>query len=155
MRKSILRAAAALLLAAALTGCSTYVVVSSDPEGAVITSATGEENFGRAPVRIPYRTSALEESGGMIPGFVATWPSGATAATASPFRVESLRADTRIELKRPADAPDLEQDLRFALERAQRRADAAERERDHLLMHHYDLWPWGPPLMPLPGVMWR
>ena len=33
-----------------LSGCTTYVSVASDPEGAVITSADGSETYGRAPV---------------------------------------------------------------------------------------------------------
>lgn len=60
-----------------LSGCTTYVQVSSDPEGAMISSAEGSTTYGRAPISIPFDKDALEASGGRIPGFIATWPSGA------------------------------------------------------------------------------
>ena len=66
-----------------LSGCTTYVSVASDPEGAVITSADGSETYGRAPVTIEYDRDTLEANLGKVPGFVATWPSGAKAATAA------------------------------------------------------------------------
>ena len=67
-----------------LSGCTTYVSVASDPEGAVITSADGSETYGRAPVTIEYDRDTLEANLGKVPGFVATWPSGAKAATEAP-----------------------------------------------------------------------
>ena len=68
-----------------LSGCTTYVSVASDPEGAVITSADGSETYGRAPVTIEYDRDTLEANLGKVPGFVATWPSGAKAATEAPW----------------------------------------------------------------------
>ena len=46
---AVLRVLGTVLL---LSGCTTYVSVASDPEGAVITSADGSETYGRAPVTI-------------------------------------------------------------------------------------------------------
>lgn len=43
-----------------LSGCTTYVSVASDPEGAVITSADGSETYGRAPVTIEYDRERLK-----------------------------------------------------------------------------------------------
>lgn len=57
-----------------LSGCTTYVSVASDPEGAVITSADGSETYGRAPVTIEYDRDTLEANLGKVPGFVATCP---------------------------------------------------------------------------------
>ena len=44
-----------------LSGCTTYVSVASDPEGAVITSADGSETYGRAPVTIEYDRDTLAQ----------------------------------------------------------------------------------------------
>ena len=115
-----------------LSGCTTYVSVASDPEGAVITSADGSETYGRAPVTIEYDRDTLEANLGKVPGFVATWPSGAKAATEAPYVVRDFKYGAQIELQRPADAPGLEEDLRFALEQAQERAKRAEADRRSL-----------------------
>ena len=55
MRAAVL---SALLVPVFLTGCSTYVTVVSEPEGAVITDASGSIVYGRAPldVECPSRT---------------------------------------------------------------------------------------------------
>lgn len=45
-----------------LSGCTTYVQVSSDPEGAMISSAEGSTTYGRAPISIPFDKDALEAS---------------------------------------------------------------------------------------------
>ena len=115
-----------------LSGCTTYVSVASDPEGAVITSADGSETYGRAPVTIEYDRDTLEANLGKVPGFVATWPSGAKAATEAPYVVRDFKYGAQIELQRPADAPGLEEDLRFALEQAQERAKRAEADRSFI-----------------------
>ena len=91
-----------------LSGCTTYVSVASDPEGAVITSADGSETYGRAPVTIEYDRDTLEANLGKVPGFVATWPSGAKAATEAPYVVRDFKYGAQIELQRPTDAPGLE-----------------------------------------------
>lgn len=150
----LIRLAAPALLAAALllSGCSTYVEVASDPEGAEITSADGRESYGPAPVSVPFDRDALEASGGSVPGFVATWPSGARAATESPYVVRDLRHGASVELRRPADAPGLEEDLRHALRRAQDRAEKAEEERRRMELYMHD----GPMHGPFfaPGFIW-
>lgn len=131
-----------------LSGCTTYVQVSSDPEGALISSAEGSTTYGRAPVSIPFDKDALEASGGRIPGFIATWPSGARAESENPYTVMDFRYGAQIELKRPANAPRLDEDLKFALSRAQERARAAEAERDRMRLYMDNTWFWGPRLAP-------
>ena len=79
-----------------LSGCTTYVSVASDPEGAVITSADGSETYGRAPVTIEYDRDTLEANLGKVPGFVATWPSGAKAATEAPYVVRDFKYGAQI-----------------------------------------------------------
>lgn len=127
-----------------LSGCTTYVSVASDPEGAVITSADGSETYGRAPVTIEYDRDTLEANLGKVPGFVATWPSGAKAATEAPYVVRDFKYGAQIELQRPADAPGLEEDLRFALEQAQERAKRAEADRRRLQLYYQGGWMHGP-----------
>ena len=58
-RKTNSRFTGAMSLTAAillLGGCSTYVTVNSDPEGASITDISGAINYGIAPVQIEYDT---------------------------------------------------------------------------------------------------
>ena len=54
--RSLLLIGAAVLL----TGCSTYVKVVSDPEGATITTPDGSVVYGIAPLDVEYKTSDLE-----------------------------------------------------------------------------------------------
>lgn len=114
------------------------------PEGAVITSADGSETYGRAPVTIEYDRDTLEANLGKVPGFVATWPSGAKAATEAPYVVRDFKYGAQIELQRPTDAPGLEEDLRFALEQAQERAKRAEADRRRLQLYYQGGWMHGP-----------
>lgn len=84
MRAAVL---SALLVPVFLTGCSTYVTVVSEPEGAVITDASGSIVYGRAPLDVEYDTNELRHGAhpgqcAQIPGFTARWPSGASAAEA-------------------------------------------------------------------------
>lgn len=114
------------------------------PRAPVITSADGSETYGRAPVTIEYDRDTLEANLGKVPGFVATWPSGAKAATEAPYVVRDFKYGAQIELQRPADAPGLEEDLRFALEQAQERAKRAEADRRRLQLYYQGGWMHGP-----------
>lgn len=136
----------ALSALALLAGCTTYVTVVSDPEGAAITDPTGAVAYGEAPVEIAYDRSELERAGGVVPGYKATWPSGAAASTVSPLTVTDLRYGMTVTLKRPADAPGVEKDLEHALKNAQQRAKNAEAERDRLQLYLDSGWGpgWGP-----------
>ena len=89
----------------------------------------------------------LEANLGKVPGFVATWPSGAKAATEAPYVVRDFKYGAQIELQRPADAPGLEEDLRFALEQAQERAKRAEADRRRLQLYYQGGW------MPFPNPL--
>lgn len=148
----------AALLVAGLTGCTTYIDVSSDPEGALITDPTGAVVYGYAPVSVPFDQDVLKANAipgrcPEVPGFMAKWPSGATALTASPLPVCDLTHGLHIMLTRPKDAPGLDQDLTWALKRAQERARIAEAERDRMQLYLDN--PWGPYWMrPWPSPAW-
>ncbi|MBP3438927.1 MAG: hypothetical protein J6K46_06390 [Sutterella sp.] len=144
-----LRTLTALLLLPLLFGCSTCITVTSDPEGALITDAESGAVYGYAPVDAEFDRSRLEAEQvpgrcASVPGFTAKWPSGAEARSVSPVDVCDLRYGTDVRLVRPADAPGLEQDLRWALERAQRRARDAELERDRLQLYLDNRFFWRP-----------
>lgn len=49
-----------------------------------------------------------------------------------------------VRINRPKSAPGLEQDLQWALERAQKRARDAEIERDRMMLYMDHGWFWGP-----------
>ena len=93
MRAAVL---SALLVPVFLTGCSTYVTVVSEPEGAVITDASGSIVYGRAPLDVEYDTNELRHGAhpgqcAQIPGFTARWPSGASASTDAALPLCDLR----------------------------------------------------------------
>ena len=139
----------AILASAVLTGCSTYVSVVSEPEGALITDSTGSVVYGYAPLDVEFDTDNLRKGAhpgecARIPGFAAKWPSGAAASSASPLPVCDLRHGMTVTIPRPESAPGLEQDLTWALQRAQKRARDAEEERDRMRLYMNDGWFWGP-----------
>ncbi len=142
--RTIFKTLAAIALCAGLAGCTTYVTVETDPEGATVTDPSGTVTYGIAPVEVPFDRRELEAAGSLVPGFTARWPSGAVASSPTPLFVSDLRFGMTVKLERPKDAPGLETDLQFALERAQKRARAAEAERDRLELYLSDGWFWGP-----------
>lgn len=141
-----------------LSGCTTYLHIESDPEGAMITDSSGTVVYGYAPVSVGFDRDTLEASAEpghcpQVPGFVARWPSGAQAATATSLDVCDPTHGLTLLLKRPAEAPNLERDLSWALERAQARARQAEAERDLLRLHMDRPWVgpyWMRPWPPMP-----
>ena len=139
---------AALFICQLAAGCSTYVTVASRPEGARITDLTGSVEYGIAPVEVQYPTDELEARGGKIPGFRATWPSGAKAETAAELVPDPKRGLT-VTLERPKEAPGYEKDLEFALERASDRAERAEAARDRMELY-LDTRPYGFWFRPFP-----
>lgn len=152
MRAAVL---SALLVPVFLTGCSTYVTVVSEPEGAVITDASGSIVYGRAPLDVEYDTNELRHGAhpgqcAQIPGFTARWPSGASASTDAALPLCDLRHGMTVRINRPKSAPGLEQDLQWALERAQKRARDAEIERDRMMLYMDHGWFWGPGWGPWP-----
>ncbi len=158
MRTPASSAVLAVVFTAFLTGCSTYVTVVSDPEGALITDASGSIVYGRAPLDVEYDTDELKQRAHpgqcpQIPGFTARWPSGAIASSASPLPVCDLRRGLTVRIPRPQAAPGLEEDLRWALERAQKRARDAEIERDRMMLYMDRDWFWGPGWGPWPRMM--
>lgn len=146
MRPRIL--CAALLVCLLAAGCSTYVTVESRPEGARITDLSGSVEYGIAPVEVAYPTDELEARGGKIPGFRATWPSGAKAETTAEL-VPAPKRGLTVTLERPKGAPGYEKDLEFALERASERAKRAEAERERMELY-LDSRPYGFWFRPFP-----
>ncbi len=142
------------LLIGVLAGCSTTITVTSEPEGAMITNRSGTIKYGYAPVEIKFDKKTLEASidptdplrCAKLQGFTAEWKSGAKAQTATPLPICDLRYGETVELKRPENVPGLEEDLRFALDRAQKRALEAEREKERLetYLNTPMLFFWGP-----------
>lgn len=132
----------ALLSALTLTlaGCQTYVTVTSSPEGALITDPSGTVQYGYAPVDIKLNKDALEatidptdpKACAKWEGVVATWPSGAKAHTPNPMAICDLKFGATVQLLRPADAPNENTDLKWALDRAQQRAKSLEEENKRL-----------------------
>ena len=94
MRRALLSLSALLLL----SGCSTYVTVVTEPEGAMISDPTGSQLYGYSPVEIEYDTDLLRNQGGLVPGYRATWQSGATAQTESPFYINDLQYGATVKL---------------------------------------------------------
>ena len=136
MRAAVL---SALLVPVFLTGCSTYVTVVSEPEGAVITDASGSIVYGRAPLDVEYDTNELRHGAhpgqcAQIPGFTARWPSGASASTDAALPLCDLRHGMTVRINRPKSAPGLDAEI--------------ERARMMLYMDHG--WFWGPGWGPWP-----
>ena len=107
MRAAVL---SALLVPVFLTGCSTYVTVVSEPEGAVITDASGSIVYGRAPLDVEYDTNELRHGAhpgqcAQIPGFTARWPSGASASTDAALPLCDLRHGMTVRINRPKSGP--------------------------------------------------
>lgn len=156
MRTTMLTAAVAALL---LSGCSTTVVFESDIEGATVTTVVGQK-YGTTPVSVSFSNDDLDASRqadgcARILGVVYTWPSGATVASPDPIVLCSDASVHRYVMKRPPQAPGLEQDLQFALQLAKKRQAQlqAELEAERLYNDRFMWGPrfWGPPLgMPPP-----
>lgn len=146
--------AAALGVAAVLSGCSTVVTYTSDLYGADVKSRTGQF-YGVTPVSVSYNDDDLKGTRGAsgcprVPGVTYTWPSGATAST--PDMIELCGSGNHVvKLDRPQQVPNIEKDLQTALQ-IQKRREAelqAELERERLYRDDYWMWPrpyfWGPP----------
>lgn len=128
--RSLILSASACLLAAGCT--TTYVHIETDPQGAVVSSADGTETYGEAPIDVEFDKNALKENGGVVPGFTAEWKSGAKASTENPYVINDVRYGAEIKLVRPKDAPGEAEDLRYALEKAEKEAADLREENEKL-----------------------
>lgn len=128
--RALILAASACLLAAGCT--TTYVHIDTDPQGAVVSSADGAQTYGESPLDVEFDKDALKASGGEVPGFTAQWKSGAKASTEDPYVVRDLRYGAKIKLVRPKDAPGEAEDLRHALEKAEKEAEDLREENERL-----------------------
>jgi hypothetical protein len=110
---------------AALSGCSSIVTFTSDIEGADVHTVDGV-HYGKTPIDIRYDNDMLASSRNahgcsQIPGVVYTWSSGAQARSEDPIVLCNDASHYTVSLNRPSEHPDLETDLRLALERQQAR----------------------------------
>lgn len=152
--KRTMVACASLFALALLAGCSTVVTYTSDLYGAEVKSRTGQL-YGVTPVDVTYSDDDLKGTRGAsgcprVPGVIYTWPSGATAKTDDTIEICGSGAHV-VKLDRPADAPDIEKDLKKALSIQQLREAALQQalEQERLYRDDYWMWPrpffWGPP----------
>lgn len=140
LRATAAAAAACLMLA----GCSTPVLFTSDIEGATVTAATGE-SYGMTPTQVSFDNDALADSVDItdgcarITGVTYKWPSGATVSSPNPIRLCGEAGRYVFKLERPKDAPGVETDLKFAIERMRlRQAELqADLERERLYSDHF------------------
>lgn len=143
-----------------LTGCTTMVDYTSDIEGASVTTVGGI-HYGQTPVRISYDDDELDRTRdgygcARLPGVVYTWTSGATAASPNPIVLCDDRSAYQVHVARPADAPDIEKDLKLALERQRQREAQLRHELEMEQLRHElywfgpGFWPYGPRLAPPP-----
>lgn len=149
MRTKLFIGLAALL---ALTGCTTYVTVDSNPEGATISDLSGDRVYGYAPIKVAIDPDTLKDVDvpGVCPkteGFRAKWASGATASTADYIKICDTMIGTSVLLERPKSAPDRDKDLEWALKLMRERAQKAEADKEMLEDRLNDPWYhpyWGP-----------
>lgn len=112
-----------------LSGCATTDValtVRSQPEGAYITDVESGQGYGNAPVTINYDLSGMTKDANgcySLVGVHAQWVSGAQAG----FEAITYCGDgTSVLISRDPSAPGLDQDLEFAAQLAQARAEQQE-----------------------------
>jgi hypothetical protein len=111
------------LLAFLLTGCATQasLTVYSQPEGAYITEIGTGRVYGVAPLTVAYDAAPLfatKQPDGCfrVLGFEVRWVSGAKATLETVAICGSATGTYNITFSRPADFPDIEKDLQFALQ---------------------------------------
>ena len=119
---------------ASLASCATTtVVVSSNPEGAALTSLDTAVDLGRAPVQLVFDSHDLDEARSangcfQVRGIEAVWESGASITSEAVAICDTGQRKYEMVLLRPADYPDIQRDLDFA--RNLRAADLEEHRRD-------------------------
>lgn len=142
-----------------LAGCSTTVNFVSDIEGASVSTVAGQ-SYGITPTSVNFDNDALaatRESDGCsrIQGVIYKWPSGATIASPNPIVLCGDRSSYTVKMDRPSDAPGVETDMKYAIDRMRKRENELrlELERERLYNDHF--WFMGPgffrgPLPPPP-----
>ena len=123
------------VLVAALASCAatTTVVVSSNPEGAALTSLDTAVDLGRAPVQLVFDSHDLDAARSasgcfQVRGIEAVWESGASITSDAVAICDTGQRHYEMVLLRPTDYPDIQRDLDFA--RDLRAADIEEHRRD-------------------------
>lgn len=114
--------AVSLSLVALLTACGGSITVNSVPQGALISS--NKQALGLAPYVIQIDSSAAslypKTANGCFraPEFAAQWASGAEAdSPESTALCNGLDSDYTVTIRRPANAPGLDKDLKVANQR--------------------------------------
>lgn len=118
-------AASLLCACAATTPTRTMLTYESVPDGAEIFE--GGKSLGTVPVTRTYESDG-KSSTVQTPDVRALWPSGAQTTYFTVLPVGST--DRVATLERPADAPDLQQDLAHAKQVVAARKRDAARERE-------------------------
>ena len=123
------------VLVAALASCAatTTVVVSSNPEGAALTSLDTAVDLGRAPVQLVFDSHDLDAARSasgcfQVRGIEAVWESGASITSDAVAICNTGQRNYEMVLLRPADYPDIQRDLDFA--RDLRASDIEEHRLD-------------------------
>jgi hypothetical protein len=116
------------LIVLLLAGCATRasLTISSNPDGAYITENNGKA-FGVTPVTAYYDPATLpslvdRDGCFIVDGFTARWVSGATAESNKLRLCGSKTGDYTITFTRDPSAPGFAQDMQFALQVQQVRA---------------------------------
>lgn len=120
---------ASIVVFSMLSGCATTDValtVHSQPEGAYITDVESGQGYGIAPVTIDYDLSGMTKDANgcySLAGVHAQWTSGAQAEYEA---ITYCGNGTSVLISRDPSAPGLDQDLQFAAQLAQTRAEQQE-----------------------------
>jgi hypothetical protein len=106
-------------LALAVSGCTSELLVKSDPEFATIYS--GNQNFGAAPVYLSYKITKQDRKIGFIIAdtLTARWISGATLKMPIQLNFKEGKHH-EITLIRPADYPNVNLDANYVQERTKK-----------------------------------
>ena len=124
---------AAFGVALASCAATTTLVVSSNPEGAALTSLDTAVDLGRAPVQLVFDSHDLDAARSasgcfQVRGIEAVWESGASITSDAVAICDTGQRHYEMVLMRPTDYPDIQRDLDFA--RDLRAADIEEHRRD-------------------------
>ena len=119
---SLWRLAGSLTIVFILAGCAaTHVTYHTDPDGAMLYLKDRQLGYAPQTLEAEWNEKFITNGCLNIPGVSAFWKSGATT-TLSSGRLCGGPGHYSQTILRPSDAPDLVQDVRFALDLQQVRA---------------------------------
>lgn len=114
--KANLLAVLAILLISGCASNTLNVAYYSDPPGATLYQ--GNQRFGYTPIVLSYQVTEEDRKRGysILQGTSVIWTSGAAASTSSLRADLSIGLNQQFNFRRPADHPNMEADVKFALE---------------------------------------